>query len=125
MLGRDLAALGALHPRGLEGEFDVLPGGQPGEQGIALEDHAAVEAGPRHRHAVDQKLALVEILQPGDDGEQRALAAARGADEGDELVLGQGQIDVMQGLDLAGPLAEGLAEAAQLQLGRHVPCLWL
>ena len=68
---------------------------------------------------------MVEILQPGDDGKQRALAAAGGADQGDELVVGQGQIDVVERLDLARALAEGLAEPAQLQLGRHVPCLWL
>ncbi len=68
---------------------------------------------------------MVEILQPGDDGKQRALAAARGADQGDELVLGQGQIDVVERLHLARALAEGLAEPAQLELGRHVPCLRL
>ena len=41
------------------------------------------------------------ILQPGDDPQQRRLAAARRADEDDEFAVHHFEVDALQHLDLA------------------------
>ena len=55
--------------------------------------------------AVDQHAARGRILQPGDDAQQRRLAAAGRADEDDELAVLHLEVDALQHLDLA----EGLS----------------
>ena len=42
--------------------------------------------------AVEQHLAGGRLVEPGDDAQQRALAAARRAEDGDEVVLGDLQV---------------------------------
>ena len=65
--------------------------------------------------AIDGDLAGGDVLQPGDHAQQRALAAARGADEDDELAVGDFEVDAMHDLDLA----ERLFHAAKAE-ARHV-----
>src|SRR3989344_5320253 len=72
--------IGLVAPRAvdLQPEHHVLLDGQPREQRVALEDHAAVLAGPLHGVAVEQHLAARIRLQPRQDADQGGLAATRG-----------------------------------------------
>jgi hypothetical protein len=73
---------------------------------LSLEHEAAVAAGAAHRAAVEQDVAGTCRFQPGDDAQQRGLAAAARADEGDELAMGDVGIDIAQHLEVAEALAE-------------------
>ena len=68
-----------------------------------------------HRLAVDQDVAFVDRLQAGDGAQRRRLAAARLAEQHDELVVLDLQIEVLDDLDGA----EEFLDAAKLDLG-HV-----
>jgi hypothetical protein len=57
----------------------------------------------------------VGVVQPGHDAQQRALAAAAGAQDGDEVVLGHVQIGGLQGQRRA-PLAEAKRRSTLLHL---------
>ena len=50
--------------------------------------------------AVDRDLAAGDFFEAGEHAQQRALAAARGADEHDELAVDDVEADAMQHLDL-------------------------
>ena len=57
---------------------------------VGLEHHGEPALGGRHlvhALAVDQDVAVGDLLEPGDHPEQRRLAAAGGADEDDELAV--------------------------------------
>ncbi len=54
-------------------------------------------------------------LEPGDDPQQRCLAAARGAEEADELAARDRQVDVAQRLEAT----ERLADPLQAQVVVH------
>ena len=56
--------------------------------------------------AVDRDLAGSDVLEAGDHAQQRALAAARGADEDDELVVGDVEVHAMHDGDVAIRLAD-------------------
>ena len=93
---RDLQLLRARQAALAQAEADVVQHRQPGEQRVALEHHAAVGAGAVDALAVEQHLAGGRVVQPGDDAQQRALAAAAGAEDGDEVVLGHVQVGGLQ-----------------------------
>ncbi len=116
MLARPLAQLRSPVAGGAQRELDVPLRRQPGQQRVALEDDAAVAPGPQDRLAVDQHRPGVEVLQPGRDRQQRALAAAGGADQRHELVLGQRQVHVFEGDDALRIAPEHLAQPGDLQL---------
>ena len=92
----------------LQAVLDVLPHGQPAERGVGLEDHAAVAADAVDRLAVDEDLALGRRQQAGDGLEDRRLAAARGAEEDDDLadarLVGDVEGDVAHRLDVVARL---------------------
>jgi len=80
-----------------------------------LEDDAVValcwrQAGDVAPGQLDAPGAL--CLQPGDDAQQRGLAAARRAEEADELTLGDLEMDVAKRCEAA----KVLADAGQLQV---------
>ena len=52
-------------------------------------------------------------LQPGDDPQERGLAAARGAEQHDELAVGDVEVHALEHVGLA----EGLADLVDLELG--------
>jgi hypothetical protein len=62
-------------------------------------------------------VALVDGLEAGDGAQRRRLAAARLAQEHDELVILDLEIDVLDDLDGA----EELLDAAKLDLGHDCP----
>ncbi len=57
--------------------------------------------------AIEQDAPRIGMLEPGDDPEQRGLAAAGGPQQRDELARREIERDVVQGNELA----EGLADA--------------
>ena len=73
------------HPAQHQAEGHVLEHGEPGVGAVALEDHAPVGAGARDGLAAQQGLAGGGREEAGHDVEDRALAAARGAQEHPEL----------------------------------------
>jgi hypothetical protein len=74
-----------------QAEGDVVDDGEPREERVRLEDHAAVGAGRAHRLAVEQDLAGGRLVEAGDQAQQRRLAAARRPENGDEIVVGHGK----------------------------------
>ncbi|MNQ09483.1 hypothetical protein D3C85_223000 [compost metagenome] len=105
-------------------EGDVLVDRQVRVERIALEHHRDVAllrrqvVGPC---AADAQLAAADGLQPRDHAQQRRLAAARGADEHDELAVGNVQVDAVHD----GHAGEILAQLLELNLSHGVSLsLW-
>ena len=89
----------------LQPELHVLQDRPPGERGLLLEDEPDRRMWSPHGLLVYQDLAPGQRREPPDYLHQRALPAPARADDGDELVVGQDEVDPGQGLDLlaAGP----------------------
>ena len=112
----------ALHPCGalgarcglehrIHGERNVGRHREPRHQRIGLEDDAAVGTGALHLPATDRDLAGIGWEQSGHQRDQRRLAGAREAHDGDELTLFDGQIDIVQ----HGRFTVGLADALEIE----------
>jgi hypothetical protein len=100
--------------------FDVAPDAHVREDRIALEDH--VDRPPVRRLAghvlpVDQDLPARGRLEPGQHAQERGLAAARGAEEREELALLDREAHVVNGQHVAEPLGD----VADLDDGAHGP----
>src|SRR4051794_12409484 len=94
-------ALRLRHPApSLERELDVALGGAPRQEGVLLEDDAAVEARPGDPAAVDAHRAVRRLRETADQVEDGRLAAARGPDERHELARGDAQVDVVESDEL-------------------------
>ena len=74
-----------------------------------------VHARRRDVVAVDDDASLVDRLEQVDAAKERGLAGARRADQADDLVLVDGEVDAAQHLDLA----EGLVDVLDAQRGAH------
>ena len=103
----------------LQGKAHVLVHAHVRVQGVALEDHRQVALGGRFVGDV----ASFEVdgaggrrLEAGDQAQQRRFAAARGADEDDELALLDFEIDALDD----ALFAEGFFDAAQLQISHEM-----
>src|SRR4029450_6695041 len=81
---------------------------EPGQQGMALEDHGAVEAGAVDLPVGDDDGAVARLGEAGQHLEDGGLAAAGMADQADELAAVDAEPDV---LEHAGLVA--VAEAAR------------
>ncbi|KAG1458211.1 hypothetical protein G6F57_014735 [Rhizopus arrhizus] len=79
------AARCLVHALQLQAEFRVLQYVQPGQQGVLLEDDAAVGARPHDGAAPQRDFPLGGGQEPGQQAEQGGLAAARGAQRDDEF----------------------------------------
>jgi len=96
---------------GPQPEGDVVAHVQVREQRVALEDRVDRAAVGRQGGDVppaQQHLAGVGQLQPGDDAQEGRLAAARGAQDGDELAASDCQGDAAQDFRAAEALADSL-----------------
>jgi hypothetical protein len=102
--GGRLRPLARRHALDLEPKLDVLGGGLPGEERVVLEDHAAVGSGPAHHVAVDEYRAPGGATQAGQDVEERRLPASARADDGDELVARDLEIEPADRHHLLGGL---------------------
>jgi len=86
---------------------------------VVLEHHRDVAV--LRRHVVDdgvanQDVAAADLLQAGDHAERRGLAAAGRADQDDEFLVGDFEIDAAHGLDFI----VALDHLAQRHLGHRV-----
>ena len=100
----------------LQPEGDVLAHGHPGKQRVFLEDHRPRWLGLDHALAEGEDLPRARPGEPGDGVQERGLAAARGAQQADELARRDVQIDAIERDDSP----ELLAHAADLEGGvRH------
>jgi hypothetical protein len=102
----------------LQAEGHVLAHRHVRVQRVALEDHrdvAVLRLQVVDHLAVDHDLAAGDLFQSGQHAQQRALAAARGADQHDELAIGDVEADAVDNLDLAVGLLD-VAEADRCHL---------
>ena len=105
---RSRAQLARAH---LQAKRYVVGDGHVPEQGIVLKHktHLTIaRAASCNVQAIEQHLATVTELKPGDDAQQGGLARARRAQQGAELAFGHQQIDVMKDRGLAKGLAQAL-----------------
>ena len=105
-------------------EDDVLEHAQVREQVVGLKDEAEpaadldrVDRGVGDHLAVEEDVAVVDLLEQVGAAQHRRLARAGGADHRDRLVLGDLEVDPVQ--DLA--VAERLGDAAELEDRRVAP----
>ncbi len=66
----------------------------------------AVQAGAGDRLAMQRDLAGIRPLEAGDQAEQRRLAAAGGAEDGDQLAGADVEVDIVQHLLVAEALGD-------------------
>ena len=85
-----------------EAEGDVVEHVQVGEQGIILKHEPDTTAlgryrsgGVRHHGIANQNASGLQGLEPGGDPQQRRLAAARGANQADQLARRHRKADVV------------------------------
>ena len=115
----DAIGLGALD---LEGEVDVGVEVAPGQEVGLLEHHADLGVWAGHRLAVEQHLAGGEAMQPRHRPEQRGLAAARRADDRDDLAIHDVERATVDGEQVARPGVVHLGGALHPEFGlRGVP----
>ena len=104
------AALGSAGtPAILQAEADIVLDIHVGEQRIGLEHHSDLALVGRQRRdvlALDEDGAGGRALEAGDHAQDRGLAAARGAEQRDELALVEGEVDALDDL----VVLEGLGE---------------
>ena len=110
----------------LEGEEDVLPRGEVAQQLEGLEDEADLAA-PKEGEgvlvevleglAVDADGALRGAVEAGEQAEEGGLAAARGAEDGDEVAGVDAEIDAVEHGEDAAAGGEPPDDAAALDAG--------
>jgi len=135
--GLDLQDLGgALDRRGdagarraahLEAEAEILAHRHVRIERVVLEDHGDVAFARRHvvdHLVVNDDLAARYRFEPGDHPQNRALAAAGGTDQDDELALVDLKIDAVDDLQLAVFLDQLLDDDVRHQTALRiaVPC---
>ena len=96
-------------------QLDVLRNGAPGQQPRRLED-VADQGRAAARHLGQPEPALEVPVEASDQIEQRGLAAARGADQAEELAVPGGDPQVADRLVRLGPADGGKALEAHLDL---------
>ena len=99
----------AYHALHAKRELDVPPHGHVRIERVALEDHGDVAPVGRQaldRPAVDADRAARQRLEPGRQPEQRRLPAARRAEHGHELAVGNGERELGEGDDVVEPLGD-------------------
>ena len=95
---------------GAEADLHIRQHARPGQQPRLLEHHPHVRRCLRAL-LLELEAAGVVAVEAGDQPQQRALAAAAAADDGDELAGRNAQVDAAQHL----VVAERLAQAADVQ----------
>ena len=124
--------LGPVHPLALEPEGDVLLHAEMWKQRVALEHgvgRALEGRAAGHVLAVQQDPALGGLLEAGDHAEGRGLAAAGGAEHGEELAPRDLQVEIAHRGEIAKTLRYRIhADARRVRrstLPGHLDCkLW-
>ena len=117
--GNAILDLAAAHARDLEAVGDIVGDAHVRKDGIALEHHVhrpLVWRDTGHILPVDQDMALGRQFEAGDHAQQRRLAAARRAEQHEELACHDVEADVID----RGHLAEAFGDILDLddRLGR-------
>ncbi|MCY1355821.1 hypothetical protein D9M69_422570 [compost metagenome] len=94
----------------LQPERDVVPDAAPRVQRGILEHHDARGIGVGDGRAVLQDLARRGLVQAGDEPQQRGLAAAAGAEQGDEFTGRDAEVDIVEDLQALVAMAEPVAD---------------
>ena len=84
----------------LQAERHVLVNGHVGIQRVVLEHHgdvAVLGGNVVHQAVADVQLALADLFQAGDHAQGGGFAAAGGADQNDEFLIGDLQVEVLYG----------------------------
>ena len=111
---RAAAALG--RPAGeVERVGDVVGGRAPRQQARLLEDQADARVGPVDRRVVELGRAAAGCEQAGDDAQERRLAAAVRADQGDDAAARDGEVDAVE--DREAPAGAGRERERQVVAG--------
>ena len=90
--------LGGLHAPHAQRELDVLADGHVPEQRVVLEHQPDAALPRRHMRditAMQRDAAMIDARQAGDGAQQRALAAAAGAEQHEELAFADFERDVV------------------------------
>ncbi|MNH25719.1 hypothetical protein D3C76_1458940 [compost metagenome] len=85
---------------------------------MLLKNDAAFAADAIERLAVDQDLPLVVVVQADQQAQQGRFTAATGADDGDELTVGDLQVEVADGFQLTAGHGEVFADLIETDQGR-------
>src|SRR5215471_8325051 len=88
-------------------EGNVVDDGQPWEQGVGLEHHAAIGAWSGDGLAVEQNATIAGAVEAGNDPQQGRFATTRRTQNGDEIVVGDAQRDWLEGACRPAPTAHG------------------
>ncbi len=107
---------GTGHALHAQPEGEVVADVEMREEGVGLEDGvdgAPVGGDGKGVEAVEPELTGVGEVESGDEAEEGGLAAAGGAEEGEELAGGDGEADVVEG----GDGAEAAGQVAGLDGG--------
>src|SRR5205807_8804835 len=95
----------------LEPDLDVLQHGEPGKQRKALEHHGDVAGRPVDAAARNGDVAAGRRHQAGNDAQEGRFPAARAAEQGDDLAVGEREVDVVEYQHIAGAaFAKNLAQ---------------
>ena len=129
IVARDLPTFARRDATALEAVFDIVDDAQPRKHAVALKDHSALAAGSVDLLAVDDDGAGRRGVEAGDHLQERALAAARRADQTDELAF---RYDERHVVDRVDPLSVGARivspdmnelDHATIAVGRHLALL--
>jgi hypothetical protein len=119
-----LAPVARAHLAHPEPEGHVVQRAHVREQAVALEHHAHVPLGGRHRGdvlAVDQDRSGIRDLKAGHDAQGRGLAAAGRAEQRDQLARGHIDGQPVQGLGGPEEAAQILQHHARAPGPGHLP----
>ena len=105
VVGHGLFALGLLFFQ--QTETDVVHHRQPGEHAVLLKDKHAPRVRPVDRLAFDGGFAPGLAQKSANDVEQRRFAAARWADDADELACLHLEMDAFEDVSFFAGLLEG------------------
>src|SRR5439155_6831547 len=96
-------AIGSRPTGELERIGDVPLRRAPRQETWLLEDEPDPRIGRRDRLAIERDAAAVRAEEPGEDSQERALAAPVRSDERHDLAWLHGQVDAGQGLERSRP----------------------
>ena len=92
----DFARLFFWHAFFAKPEADILPDIEPWKQRVGLEDHTAIRTGACHRLSFQRHGAGGRLVETGDDAKERGLTAARGAEDGHEIIFRYDEVGRLQ-----------------------------
>ena len=88
--------LGPFRPAGADGDGDVLEGGEPRQQRVALENDGLLERGPGDFLAVHNHASLGGLVEAGEDVEDGGFSTTGMAEAADKLTLLEAEVDVFK-----------------------------